>query len=72
MLIGKINNKKHEKLLVTVRELKGTKMIDFRMHHLNVDGRLIATQAGVTLTVDQVGRAIELLEEAKKRLTDQN
>jgi len=42
------------------------------MHHLNVDGRLIATQAGVTLTVDQVGRAIELLEEAKKRLTDQN
>jgi Transcriptional Coactivator p15 (PC4) len=71
MLIGKINDKKYQKLLVTLREVKGTKMIDFRIHHLGVDGELVATPAGVSLTVDQVGQAIELLGEAKKRVTEQ-
>jgi hypothetical protein len=71
MLIGKINDKKYHKLLVTVREVKGAKLIDFRIHHLGVDGELVATPAGVSLTVDQVGQAIELLGEAKKRVTEQ-
>jgi hypothetical protein len=71
MLIGKINDKKYQKLLVTVREVKGTKMIDFRVHHLSTDGELLATQAGFSLTVDQAGQAIELLGEARRRLTEQ-
>ena len=71
MLIGKINDKKYQKLLVTLREVKGIKMIDFRMHHLGVDGELVATQAGVSLTIEQARQAIELLGEAKKRLTEQ-
>ncbi|MBP1734196.1 MAG: Transcriptional Coactivator p15 [Deltaproteobacteria bacterium] len=70
MLIGKINDKKYQKLLVTVREVKGSKMIDFRIHHLSVDGELVATPAGVSLTIDQVGQAIELLGEAKKRVIE--
>jgi hypothetical protein len=71
MLIGKINDKKYQKLLVTVREVKGLKVIDFRMHHLGVDGELVATPAGVSLSVDQVGQAIELLGEAKRRVIEQ-
>jgi hypothetical protein len=45
-------------------------MIDFRIHHLSVDGELVATPAGVSLTIDQVGQAIELLGEAKKRVIE--
>lgn len=71
MLIGKINDKRYQKLLVTVREVKGAKMIDFRMHHLGVDGELLATQAGFSLTADQAGQAIELLLEARRRLIEQ-
>ncbi len=41
------------------------------MHHLGVDGELLATQAGVSLTADQAGQAIELLVEARRRLIEQ-
>lgn len=71
MLIGKINDKKYQKYLITVQEVKGEKVIDFRMHHLGADGELVATQAGVSLTVDQARQAIELLGEAKRRLAEQ-
>ena len=71
MLIGKINDRNKQKLLVTIREVKGTKMIDLRVHQTGDDGELIATPAGVSLTFDQAERAIELLGEAKKRIADQ-
>lgn len=71
MLIGKINDKKYQKLLVTVREVKGARMIDFRMHYLSADGEFVATPAGFSLTVDQTGQAIELLSEARRRLNEQ-
>ncbi len=71
MLIGKINDRNRQKLLVTIRNVKGIKMIDFRLHHTADDGELVGTPAGVSLTVDQVGQAIELLQEAKKRAGEQ-
>lgn len=57
--------------LVTIREVKGTKMIDLRVHQTGDDGELVATPAGVSLTFDQAERAIELLGEAKKRIAEQ-
>jgi len=66
MLIGKINDRNRQKLLVTIRDVKGTKMIDFRLHHTAEDGELVGTPAGVSLTLDQVGQAIDLLQEAKR------
>ena len=71
MLIGKINDRNRQKLLVTIREVKGTKMIDLRVHQTGDDGELVATPAGVSLTFDQAERAIELLGEEKKRIADQ-
>ena len=68
MLIGKINDGNRQKLLVTIREVKGTKMIDLRVHQTGDDGEMLATPAGVSLTFDQAGRAIELLGEAQKRI----
>ncbi len=71
MLIGKINDRNRQKLLVTIRNVKGTNMIDFRLHHTADDGELVETPAGVSLTLDQAGQAIELLQEAKKRISEQ-
>jgi len=70
MLIGKINDKNKQKLLVTLKEVKGTKMIDFRMHQTGQDGELIATPSGISITTDQAEQAIELLKEARRKLAE--
>jgi hypothetical protein len=71
MLIGKIDSKIRQKILVTIRGVKGIRMIDFRVHQTGDDGELIATPAGVCLTLDQTEQAIELLKEAKMRVAEQ-
>ncbi len=71
MLIGKINDRNRQKLLVTIREVKGTKLIDLRVHQTGEDGEMVATPSGVSLTLDQAERAIELLGEARKRIAEQ-
>jgi hypothetical protein len=70
MLIGKIDARTRQKILVTIRDVKGTKMIDLRVHQTSEDGEMVATPAGVSLTPDQVEQAIELLKEAKKRVDE--
>jgi hypothetical protein len=66
MLIGKINDRNRQKLLVIIQSVKGVKRIDFRLHNLVDDGELVGTPAGVSLTPDQAGQVIELLQEAKR------
>ena len=72
MLIGRINDSKYQKVLVTLRNIKGSTMIDFRVHHLGTDGELVATPAGISLTVEQTERAIELLSKAKQVVMEQS
>jgi hypothetical protein len=67
MLIGKIDVKAREKILVTIREVKKTRMIDVRVHHTSDDGEMVATPAGILLSEDQIDQAVELLIEAKRR-----
>jgi len=43
-------------------------VIDVRVHNTGEEGQLVATEAGVSLTVEQVDRAIELLKEAQARI----
>ena len=45
MLIGKINDRNRQKLLVTIQSVKGVKRIDFRLHNLVDDGELVGTPA---------------------------
>ena len=68
MLIGKIDVKERQKILVTIRNTKKGKVIDVRVHNTGEEGQLVATEAGVSLTVEQVDRTIELLKEAQARV----
>ena len=68
MLIGKIDIRPRQKILVTIRDVKNTKMIDVRVHTTGDDGEMVATPAGISLLEEQVDQAIELLKEAKLRL----
>jgi hypothetical protein len=69
MLIGKINDRNRQKLLVTIKSVKGVKVIDFRLHRMSDDGEFLETPSGVSLTVDQVDQAITLLQEAKRAVS---
>jgi hypothetical protein len=71
MLIGKINARTREKILVTIQEIKKIKMIDVRVYHTSEDGEMVATPAGVSLSPDQVEQVIELLKEAKMRVAEE-
>ena len=64
MLIGKIDMRSRQKILVTIRDVKNIKMIDVRVHNTDDDGEMIATPAGISLSEAQVDKAIELLTEA--------
>ena len=70
MLIGKIDVKTKQKILVTIRDIKQVKMIDLRVHHTGEDGEMVATEAGISLLPDQIDRTIELLKQAKARATN--
>ncbi len=68
MLIGKIDVRSRQKILVTIRDVKNIKMIDVRVHNTGEDGEMVATPAGISLSGEQVDLAIELLKEAKLRV----
>jgi len=69
VLIGKITrNGKKQRLLVTIEDNKGTKVIDVRAYNIINDGELIPTQEGIFLPPDTIEALIGLLREAQKRL----
>jgi len=41
VLIGKINDKSRQKILVTIKEVKGSRLIDLRLHQTNDEGSLL-------------------------------
>ncbi len=61
MLIGKINDKTRQKILVTLKKTKGVDMVDIRVHAVNDNGEFIETTNGISLTLDQAKQAAELL-----------
>ena len=71
MLIGKIDARTRQKILVTIQEIKKTRMIDLRVYQTSEDGEMVATPAGVSLSPDQVEQVIELLKEAKRRVAEE-
>jgi hypothetical protein len=66
MLIGKLDVRTRQKILVTIQEIKKIRMIDVRVYQTSEDGEMVATPAGVSLSPDQVEQVIELLKEAKR------
>ena len=67
MLVGKISRGQRERLMVTLVNVKGTKVVDLRVYNIMQDGELAPTPGGVSLHLDQVDTVIELLKEAKKK-----
>lgn len=68
MLIGKINDKTRQKILVTLKRVKGAEMIDLRVHTISDNGEFIETKSGISLTLDQAKQAAELLLAGCERL----
>ncbi len=66
MLIGKLDVRTRQKILVTIQEIKKIRMIDVRVYQTSENGEMVATSAGVSLSPDQVEQVIELLKEAKR------
>ena len=71
MLIGKIDARTRQKILVTIQEIKKKRMIDVRVYQTSEDGEMVATPAGVSLSPDQVEQVIELLKEAKRKAAEE-
>ena len=71
MLIGKLDARTRQKILVTIREIKKIKMIDLRVYETSEDGEMVPTPAGVSLSPDQVEQVIELLKEAKRKAAEE-
>jgi hypothetical protein len=67
VLIGKLSKSSRERLMVTVKEFKGSKIIDVRIYNIVNDGELIPTAEGLSFAPDKVESVIGLLREAQKK-----
>ena len=68
MLIGKLMKNSKERVMVTITEQKGAKVIDVRIYNIINDGELVPTADGLVLAPEKVEPLIELLREAQKKL----
>ena len=71
MLIGKLDIRRRQKILVTIREIKKIKMIDLRVYETSEDGEMVPTPAGFSFSPDQVEQAIALLKGADRRVAEE-
>ncbi len=68
MLIGKMTRNGKQRLLVTIEDRKGVKVIDLRAYQVINDGELVPTPEGIMLAPETVETVIGLLREAQKKL----
>jgi len=68
VLIGKLMKNSKERVMVTITEQKGAKVIDVRIYNIINDGELVPTADGLVLAPEKVEPLIELLREAQKKL----
>lgn len=68
MLIGKITKNGKQRLLVTIEDHKGAKVVELRTYQIINDGELAPTAEGIVLTPETIENLIGLLREAQKRL----
>jgi len=69
MLIGKITRNAKQRVLVTIEDRKGTKVVDVRAYQIiNDEGELASTAEGIALAPEMIETLIGLLREAQKKL----
>ena len=69
MVIGEIQ-KGTDKIMVTVKEIKGKTYVDIRTYFENDQGEMVPTKKGVSLTPDNVDDMLRFLEDAKKAMAE--
>jgi len=68
VLVGKIAKNSKHRILVTIEDHKGTKMIDLRVYQIINDGELSPTPEGISLVPESLNAVVELLKDAQKKL----
>lgn len=68
MLVGKISRNGKQRLMVTIEDRKGVKVVDLRAYSIINDGELVPTPEGIILPPETIETVIELLREAQKKL----
>lgn len=71
MLIGKLVKNSKERLMVTIAEHKGAKVVDLRIYNIINDGELSPTADGLMVGPEKIDALIELLREAQRRVAGQ-
>lgn len=68
MLVGKIAKNSKHRIMVTIEDQKGAKIIDLRVYQIVNDGELSPTPEGISLVPENLNAVVELLRDAQKKL----
>jgi hypothetical protein len=69
VLIGKTMRNGKERVMVTIEDHKGVKVVDLRAYQIINDGELVPTQEGIFLPPETIETVIGLLREAQKKVS---
>lgn len=69
MLVGKVMTNSKQRLLVTVEDRKGAKVVDLRSYQILTDGELMPTAEGISFAPEKVDVVIDLLREAQRKIS---
>jgi hypothetical protein len=70
VVIGRIVKSSKQRLMVTIEDRKGSKIIDLRTYNIINDGELMATPEGISLMPDNIDSVVGFLREAQKKLLE--
>ncbi|RPJ57768.1 MAG: hypothetical protein EHM12_08850 [Dehalococcoidia bacterium] len=70
MLIGKIIKGSKQRLMVTIEDRKGLKIIDLRTYNIINDGELMPTAEGIALVPENIDSVVDFLREAQRKILD--
>ncbi len=68
MLVGKIARNSKHRIMVTIEDQKGAKIVDLRVYQIMNDGELSPTPEGISLLPENLNAVVELLKDAQRKL----
>ena len=70
MLIGKIIKSSKQRLMVTIEDRKGLKIVDLRTYNIINDGELMPTPDGISLVPESIDSVVGFLRDAQRKLLE--
>ncbi len=68
VLVGKIARNSKHRIMVTIEDQKGAKIVDLRVYQIMNDGELSPTPEGISLLPENLNAVVELLKDAQRKL----